>query len=107
MGAITRAPRRPGVVLHTVHTLFAREPTIGQEVERLGRQHDIAVLAALGLLDANDLLRTVDMFDLQPDQLAGAQPAAIAKTEQKAGLEAAGDGSRRFVSSVLITSGIF
>jgi hypothetical protein len=66
-----------------------------------------AVLAALGLLDAKHLLRTVDMFDLQPDQLAGAQPAAIAKTEQKAGLEAAGDGRRRFVSSVLITSGIF
>ncbi|WLA85749.1 hypothetical protein QNJ99_16915 [Bradyrhizobium elkanii] len=31
------------------------------------------------------------MFDLQPDHLAGAQPAAIAETEQKASLEAAGD----------------
>src|SRR5215831_6925292 len=34
------------------------------------------------------------MFDLQPDHLAGAQPAAIAETEQKASLEAAGDGQQ-------------
>jgi len=75
-------------------TRWARLPPLAQEIERLGRQHDIAVLAALGLLDANDLLRTVDMFDLQPDHLASAQPAAIAKTEQKASLEAAGDGQQ-------------
>ena len=65
-----------------------------QQIERLGRQHDVAVLAALGLLDANDLLRAVDMLDLQPDHLAGAQAAAIAETEQCAGLEAAGDGQQ-------------
>src|SRR5260221_13655972 len=57
-------------------------------------KHDIAVLAALGLLDANDLLRAVDMLDLEPDHLAGAQPAAIAETEQCASLEAAGDGQQ-------------
>ena len=51
----------------------------------------MAILAALGLLDANDLLRGVDMLDLQPDHLARAQAAAIAETEQDAGLEAAGD----------------
>src|ERR1700719_3411413 len=50
-----------------------------------------AVLAALGLLDANDPLRAVDMLDLQPDHFAGAQAAAIAETEQHAGLEARGD----------------
>src|SRR6185437_15837301 len=75
-------------------TRWARLPPLAQEIERLGRQHDIAVLAALGLLDANDLLRTVDMFDLQSDHLAGAQPAAITKTEHKASLEAAGDGQQ-------------
>jgi hypothetical protein len=32
----------------------------------------MAVLAALGLLDANDLLRPVDMLDLQPHHLADA-----------------------------------
>ena len=34
------------------------------------------------------------MLDLQPDHLAGAQAAAIAETEQHAGLEAAGDGQQ-------------
>src|SRR6516164_983832 len=32
---------------------------------------------ALGLLDPNDLLRAVDMLDLEPDHLAGAQAAAV------------------------------
>src|SRR5208282_145241 len=49
---------------------------------------------ALGLLDANDLLRAVDVLDPQPHHLAGAQAAAIAKTEQNAGLEAVGDGQQ-------------
>ena len=33
-------------------------------------KHDIAVLAALGLLDPNDLLRAVDVLDLQPVHLS-------------------------------------
>src|ERR1035437_9151449 len=53
-------------------TWWARLPPLAQQIERLGRQHDMAVLAALGLLDANDLLRPVDMLDLQPHHLAGA-----------------------------------
>src|SRR5947209_18762620 len=53
---------------------------------------DIAILAALGLLNANDLLRAVDMLGLEPHDLAGAQAAAIAEAEQDADLEAAGDG---------------
>jgi hypothetical protein len=65
-----------------------------QQIERLGREHDIAILAALGLLDANDLLRAVDMLDLQPNHLAGAQAAAVAEAEQDADLEAAGDGEQ-------------
>src|SRR5665647_1578947 len=69
----------------------ARLPPLPQQVERVRRQHDIAVLAALSLLDPNDLLRAVDVLDLQPDHLAGAQAAAIAETEQHAHLEAARD----------------
>src|SRR5258708_39246376 len=69
----------------------ARLPPFAQQAERLRRQHDVAVLAALRLLDTNDLLRAVDMLDLEPHHLAGAQPASIAETEQDASLEAAGD----------------
>src|SRR6476660_1409082 len=74
-----------------IETSPARLPPLPQQIERPVRQHDIAVLAALGLLDPNDLLRAVDMLDPQPDHLAGAQAAAIAETEQHADLEAARD----------------
>src|ERR1700730_2794065 len=72
-----------------IETPPARLPPLAQQVERVGRQHDIAVLAALGLLDPNDLLRAVNVLDLQPDHLGGAQATAIAETEQHAQLEAA------------------
>src|SRR5216684_5469539 len=69
-------------------------PPLSQEIDHLRRQHDIAIFAALGLLDANDLLRAVDVLDLQPDHFAGTQAAAIAKTEQHANLEATCDGQQ-------------
>src|SRR6266568_5594495 len=71
-----------------------RLPPLSQQINHLRRQHDVAILAALGLLDPNDLLRAVDMLDLQPDDFAGAQSAAIAETEQHADLEAACDGQQ-------------
>src|SRR6266851_3282879 len=73
---------------------WSRLPPLAQQIEHLRRQHDIAVLAAFGLLDPNDLLRAVDMLDLEPDHLAGAQAAAVAETEQRADLEVAGDGQQ-------------
>src|ERR1700674_4581649 len=63
-------------------------PPLPQQAEHLLRQHHIAVLAALRLLDANDLLCLVDMLDLEPDDLARPQSAAIAEAEQNARLEA-------------------
>src|SRR4249920_3162854 len=44
-----------------IETSPARLPPLPQQLERVGRQHDIAVLAALGLLDPNDLLRAIDV----------------------------------------------
>src|SRR5262249_51171650 len=65
--------RRSGIVARR-----ARFPPLAQQIEHLRRQHDVTVLAALGLFDPNDLLGAVDMLDLQPYHLAGAQAAAIA-----------------------------
>jgi hypothetical protein len=67
---------------------------LSQEIEHLRRQHDIAILAALGLLDPNDLLSTVDMLYLQLDDLAGAKTTTIAEAAQDSDLEAAGDGQQ-------------
>src|SRR5262249_34447822 len=63
-------------------------------MEHVGGEDDVAILAALGLLDADDLLCAVDVFDLQPDHLAGAQAAAVAETEHHARLEAVGDSQQ-------------
>src|SRR5437588_6756666 len=66
-------------------------PPLPQQVEHLRREHDVAVLAALRLLHANDLLRAVDMLDLEPHYLAGAQSTAVAETEHHASLDTVGN----------------
>src|SRR5438309_414482 len=71
-------------------TRGARLPPLSQQIEHLVRQHHIAVLAALRLLDASDVLCAVDMLDLEPHDLARPQPAAIAEAEQNPRLESAG-----------------
>src|SRR5215831_16951470 len=82
----------------------ARLPPLPQQAEHLVRQHHIAVLAALRLLDANDILGAVDMLDLEPHDLARPQSAAIAETEQN---RLAAIASSRLISSALITSASF
>ena len=44
-----------------------------QQREQMRRQHDVAVFAALALLDADDHVLTVDVADLQRDHFGGAQ----------------------------------
>ena len=56
-------------------------PPLPQQREHLRRQHDVAILAPLPLLDADDHLRAVDVAGSQPDDLARAQPAAIAEAQ--------------------------
>src|SRR5262249_24212287 len=77
-----------------VPTRWANLSPLPPNSEPLGRQHDVAILAALRLLDANDVLRPVDVLDLQPHHFAGAQPTAITEAEQHANLKATGDGQQ-------------
>src|SRR5438105_13525695 len=67
-----------------VVTRGTRLPPLPQQIEQVGREHHIAVLAALRLLDANDVLGAVDMLDLEPSDLARAPSAAITETQQNA-----------------------
>src|SRR6266480_1624793 len=73
-----------------VVTRGTRLPPLPPQIEHLLREHHIAVLAALRLLDANDVLCAVDMLDLEPYDFARGQSAAITETEQNARLETAG-----------------
>jgi hypothetical protein len=65
-----------------------------QQAEHLLRQHYETVFAALRLLDADDVLCRLDMLDLEADDLARAQSAAIAEAEQDARLQAAPHGQQ-------------
>ncbi len=62
-------------------------PPLPQQIERLWRQHDVAVFAPLGLHDADDVLRPVDITNPEPDHLARAQTCAVAESEQYVNLE--------------------
>src|SRR5436190_22959157 len=73
-----------------VVTRATRLPPLPQQIKHLGREHHIAILAPLRLLDANDVLCAVDMLDLEPYDFARAQSAAITETEQNARFETAG-----------------
>src|SRR5215217_4399072 len=50
-----------------------RLPPVPQQIEQAWRQHDITVLAAFALLDADDHALAVDVADLERDYLGGAQ----------------------------------
>src|SRR5262245_36333314 len=56
--------------------------------------HDVAVLAALRLHDTDDHLLAVDVASLEPNDLAGAKPTAVAEGEHHLIPEAAGHGKQ-------------
>ena len=64
-----------------------RLPPGAQEREKLRREHDIAILAALALLDADDHAGGVDVADLEGDDLRGAQTRPVGDTQRRLGLE--------------------
>src|SRR5208337_5343930 len=70
-----------------IETSRSHLPPLPQQSERFWRQHDVAVLASLGLHDPNDVLCAVDVAGLKPDYLAGAQTRAITESKQYANLE--------------------
>jgi hypothetical protein len=49
-----------------------RPPPGAQQFEQARREHDVAILAALALLDADDHSPAVDIADLERDDLGGA-----------------------------------
>ena len=77
---------------HRLRRIAAREqPTPGprrpppgaQQVEQARREHDVTVLAAFALLDANDHLLAVDVGDLERDHLGGAQAGAVGYAQRR------------------------
>ena len=73
---------------------------------RISGQHDMTVLAALRLNDADDLLLAIDVTGLETDNLAGSEPAAISQRQHHARLQRDSHGQQPFnFLRALITTG--
>ena len=59
-----------------------RLPPLPQHIEQSWRQHHIAILAALALLDADHHLGAVDIADLERHHFGGAQAATVGEAQQ-------------------------
>ena len=75
---IAAAGKQPALFRRNAGVMLGRPrlPPLPQQVEDLGRQHHVSVLAAFRLHDADDHLLTVDVARPQSRHLAGPQPAA-------------------------------
>ena len=62
-------------------------PPHAQQAQDIHGQHDIAILAALRLHDADDILFAVDVADLETDDLARAQTASVGQRQHHARLQ--------------------
>ena len=70
-----------------------------------GREHRVAVLAALALLDAQRHALAVDVGDLQADDLARTQARAVGQRQRGVVLQVRDRASSRATSSWLSTTG--
>eukprot|EP01137_Pigoraptor_chileana_P001308 Opistho-2@38752 len=76
------APRKqPAMGQHDVASL-ALAPPHPEQLKQLRREHGIAVLASLALLDADQHAGAVDIIDLEVRDLRHTQPRAIGDTER-------------------------
>ena len=53
-------------------------PVSAQDIEQAGREHDVAVLGPLAVLDAEQHALGIDVGNLETDSLADAQAGSIA-----------------------------
>src|SRR2546423_4273064 len=90
------AGEQPALLLRHARTVASRShlPPLSQQIERLWRQHDVAVFASLGLHDADDVLRAVDIANREPAPLARAHPCAVDESEQYVTLEISRHGQQ-------------
>lgn len=71
-------------------------PPLAQQAQDTRREHHVAILAALRLHDADDLLFPVDVADLQPDDLTGTHAAPVGERQHHARLQAGCHGQKAF-----------
>ena len=62
--------------------LLALPPPQPQQLQQLGREHGVAILAPLALFDPDQRAGAVDIIDLEVRHLGDAQPGAIGDPER-------------------------
>ncbi len=75
---------QPAAVEHLALRM-GHAPPGAQALQQHRREHGVAILAALALLDAQRHALAVDVADLQADHLAGAQARAIGQPTARPG----------------------
>ena len=84
-----QAGKQPPAVEHLA--LGTGDPPPGaQPLEQHRREHGVAILVALALLDAQGHALAVDVTDLQRDHFAGAKSGAVGDRERRLVLEVPG-----------------
>src|SRR5215472_17049109 len=68
--------RHPSLLTHD-------PPPFAQQLEKVGRENDISILLPLALLDPDDHALTIDIGELQSDNLRCAQPSGISQAQQR------------------------
>ena len=68
---------RPGRRRGRASGSAVRLPVLAEDREQSGREHDVAVLVALGLADADDHPPAVDVVDAKGDDLGDAEPGGV------------------------------
>ena len=69
-------------------------PVLAQMLQQPGRERDVAVLAALALVDTQAHPSGIDIGDLQPTEFAGTKPCGVGGHQHGAVLEVGGDGEQ-------------
>jgi hypothetical protein len=64
-------------------------PPLAHGDEELRREHDVAILLSLPLIDANDHPFTIDIRELQTDSLGDTQPRGVARRQNRSMFPAA------------------
>src|ERR1700738_3068266 len=83
------AREQPALLLRHARIVTSRShlPPLPQQIERLWRQHEVAVFAPLGLREQNDVRLLADITNPEPDHPPRAQTCTVAESEQYVNLE--------------------
>src|SRR5947209_15402597 len=77
------AGKQPGLTGRHPSLLARNAPPFAEYLEKDGRENDIAILLALALLDPDDHPVTIDIGELERDDLRGSQAGGVSQAQHR------------------------